>query len=173
MEISNQQVLLKHSCVKEHRFISGKMADKNFSDVTLAYADPNLLLCWEEKVKQGAECNLLLKHSKGQIKTILRTRSAKILYPKVLPSAALLFTPEEKKKKEQGNKKKKLEALLSYHQYLVKDKGLPPSRIMLFQEIPQSYRILCSVLLGTADNVIWPVLIFQVVAHSGEVKWIK
>ena len=37
----------------------------------------------------------------------------------------------------------------------------------------QSYRILCSVLLGTADNVIWPVLSFQVDAHWGEVKGIK
>jgi hypothetical protein len=36
-----------------------------------------------------------------------------------------------------------------------------------------SYRILCSVLLGTADNVIWPVLSFQVDAHWGEVKGIK
>ena len=32
------------------------------------------------------------------------------------------------------------------------------------------YRILCSVLLGTADNVIWPVLSFQLDAHLGEVK---
>ena len=36
-----------------------------------------------------------------------------------------------------------------------------------------SYRILCSVLLGTADNVIWPVLSFQVDTHWGEVKGIK
>ena len=36
-----------------------------------------------------------------------------------------------------------------------------------------TYRILCSVLLGTSDNVIWPVLSFQVDAHWGEVKGIK
>ena len=35
------------------------------------------------------------------------------------------------------------------------------------------YRFLCSVLLGTADNVIWPVLSFQVDAHWGEFKGIK
>ena len=107
------------------------MADKNFSDVTLAYADPNLLLCWEEKVKQAAECTLLLKHSRGKIETILKVRSAKILHPKVLLSADLLSTPAEKKKKKKGNKNKRLEALLSYHQRLVEDKGLPPSRLML------------------------------------------
>ena len=36
-----------------------------------------------------------------------------------------------------------------------------------------SYRILCSVLLGTADNVIWQLLSFQVDAHWWEVKGIK
>jgi hypothetical protein len=35
------------------------------------------------------------------------------------------------------------------------------------------YRILCSVLLGTADNVIWPDLSFQVDTHWQEVKGIK
>lgn len=113
------------------------MSDKNFSDITLAYADPNLLLCWDEKVEQGSECTILLKHSKGKVKTILRTRSVKILHPKVLPSAALLSTPAEKKKKKNGNKKKRLEALLSCHQRLVEDKGLPPSRLML-QHAPVS-----------------------------------
>ena len=29
------------------------------------------------------------------------------------------------------NKKKRLEAFLSYHQHMVEDKGLPPSRLML------------------------------------------
>jgi hypothetical protein len=41
------------------------------------------------------------------------------------------------------------------------------------KECIESYRILCSVLLGTADNVIWPVLSFQVDAHWGKVKGIK
>ena len=38
---------------------------------------------------------------------------------------------------------------------------------------PPAYQILCSVLLGTADNVIWPILSFQVDAHWREVKGIK
>ena len=51
------------------------MADKVIPDVTLASADPHLVLCWEEKVRLGAECFLLLKHSKGKIITILKSSS--------------------------------------------------------------------------------------------------
>ena len=89
------------------------MADKKFSDVTLAYADHDLLLCWEEKVKQGAECTILLKHSKGKIEIILKSRSSKIIQPKILPSADKQSIPAEKKKRKKANKKKRLEALLA------------------------------------------------------------
>ena len=109
------------------------MADKNFSDVTLAYADRDLLLCWAEKVKQGAECTILLKHSKGKIETILKSRSSKIIQPKILPSADKPSIPAENKKMKKANKKKRLEALLAYQKRLVEEKGLPPSRLMLQQ----------------------------------------
>ena len=45
----------------------------------------------------------------------------------VIPNEAI------KKKKNKGSKKKRLEALLSYHNRLVEEKGLPPSRLMLKQ----------------------------------------
>ena len=107
------------------------MADKKFSDITLAYADRDLLLCWEEKVKQGAECTILLKHSKGKIETILKSRSSKIIQPKILPSADKPSIPAEKKKRKKANKKKRLEALLAFQKHLVEEKGLPPSQLML------------------------------------------
>ena len=40
------------------------------------------------------------------------------------------LSPSAKKKKRKGGKKKKLEKLLAYHQRLVVEKGLPPSRLM-------------------------------------------
>ena len=43
----------------------------------------------------------------------------------------------------------------------------------LFSGYHISYRIMCSVLLGTADNMIWQVLSFQVNAHRQEVKGTK
>ena len=43
------------------------------SDVTLAPVEPALLLFWKEKVRQGMDCSLLLKHSKGKIITALTT----------------------------------------------------------------------------------------------------
>ena len=36
-------------------------------DVTLALVDANVLACWEDKVKLGLECSLLLKHSEGKL----------------------------------------------------------------------------------------------------------
>ena len=47
------------------------------------------------------------------------------------PYISLLSSSSAKKrKKNRGNKKKRLEALLAYHQRLVTEKGLPPSRLM-------------------------------------------
>ena len=103
------------------------MADRKFSDVTLTYADPDLLLCWKQKVKQGAE----LKHSRGKIETILKSRSSKIIQPKVLPSDDKQYIPAEKKKRKKASKKKRLEALLAFQKRLVEEKGLPPSKLML------------------------------------------
>ena len=99
-------------------------------DVNLV--DPALLSCWEEKVKQGVECSLLLEHSKGKVTTILKCTTAK--EPNARAPIPVSTSQAEKKKKKnnnKGGKKKRLEALLSYHQRLVEEKGLPPSRLML------------------------------------------
>ena len=102
----------------------------DYCDVTLV--DPALLSCWEEKVKQGVECSLLLEHSKGKVTTILKCTTPE--KPKARAPNLVSTSQAEKKKtrkKNKGGKKKKLEALLSYHQRLVEEKGLPPSRLML------------------------------------------
>ena len=111
-----------------------KMADKVFPDVTLANADLALLQCWNDKVSKGVECSLTLKHSKGRVTTILISSSPRIMKPmnptdeSTLPSISI---QADKKRQKKGNKKKRLEALISFQERLVKEKGLPPSRIML------------------------------------------
>ena len=98
--------------------------------MTLAPVDPALLSCWEEMVKRGEECTLMLKHSKGQVTATLQsTKQTSTLPEPSLSSSA----SAKKKKKKKGNKKKRMEALLAYHQRLVEEKGLPPSRLMLQQ----------------------------------------
>ena len=106
------------------------MAVSDFSDVTLVSADPALLLCWEEQVRQGLECSLLLKHSRGKISTILTTSKSVSPEPKA-PRPSHSHAEKKKKSKNKGGKKKRLERLLSYHQRLVEERGLPPSRLML------------------------------------------
>ena len=108
-----------------------KMAGKVIPDVTLASADPQLLLCWEEKVRLGAECSLLLKHSKGKIFTILKSSSFSTQKPNVPSSTPEIPPKAGKKKRKTRNKKKRLESLLAYHQRLVTDKGMPPSNLMV------------------------------------------
>ena len=81
-----------------------KMADKMFHDVTLAFADISLLQCWEEKVRQGAECSLILKHNKGRTITILKSSSQRIHKPKD-PSALPPLPPIEKEKKRNQEEK--------------------------------------------------------------------
>ena len=93
------------------------MAGKDSTHVTLAQVDPSIVSCWDKMVKQGEECSLLFQHSKGRfIATLQCTKLVKPLStsPSLSSSA----------------KKKKLEKLLDYHQRLVVEKGLPPSRIM-------------------------------------------
>ena len=115
------------------------MAAANSMDVTLVPVDTSILSCWEEKVKQGIECSLLLKHSKGKVITTLKC-SSDLKPPKA--GGVSNLTPstqaEEKgrmkmKTNSKGGKKKKLASLLAYHQRLVVEKGLPPSRLMLEQ----------------------------------------
>ena len=100
--------------------------------MTLALVDTSLLSCWEEMVKRGEECTLMLKHSRGQVTATLQsTKQAS-----TLPSSSVSSSASAKKKKKnrkKGNKEKRLEGLLAYHQRLVEEKGLPPSRLMLQQ----------------------------------------
>ena len=115
------------------------MAAANSLDVTLVPVDTSILSCWEEKVKQGIECSLLLKHSKGKVITTLK---CSVDWPIRNAGSVRHFAPStqakekggtKKKKKNKGGKKRKLESLLAYHQRLVEEKGLPPSRLMLEQ----------------------------------------
>ena len=115
------------------------MAAANSMDVTLVPVDTSILSCWEEKVKQGIECFLLLKHSKGKVITTLKC-SVDLQPPKAGSVRHLAPSSQaeekgrtKKKKKNKGGKKRKLESLLAYHQRLVEEKGLPPSRLMLEQ----------------------------------------
>ena len=101
------------------------MPGEDSADVTLAHVDPSLVSCWDKMVKQGKECSLLLKHSKGKVVATLQcTTPVKTSLPSLAPSA------KEKKKKRKGSKKRRLEKLLAYHQRMVEEKGLPPSRLM-------------------------------------------
>ena len=78
-------------------------------------------------MKRGEECSLLLSHSKGKITATLHCT-------KPAPSSSLATAspspPQAKRKKNKGNKEKRLKSLLAYHQRLVDEKGLPPSRLM-------------------------------------------
>ena len=67
------------------------MAGKVIPDVTLASADPQLVLCWEEKVRLGAECSLLLKHTKGKFVTILKSSSLRSQKPNICSSLTIVL----------------------------------------------------------------------------------
>ena len=97
------------------------MSGQDFVGVTLAHVDPALFSCWEEMVKRGAECSLLLKHNKGKVIATLQCTTSNVTHSS---------SSAKRKKKSNGNKEKKLERLLAYHQRLVVEKGLPPSRLM-------------------------------------------
>ena len=104
------------------------MSSEDSLGVTLALVDPSLLSSWEGMVKRGEECSLLLMHSKGKITATLQSTTP-------TPSSAMSSSPSstssaDKRKKTKGSKEKRLKALLAYHQRLVVEKGLPPSRLM-------------------------------------------
>ena len=82
-------------------------------------------------VRQGTEFSLLLKHRKGKIITVLKSTGSRVFKKKDSSPFPHTSTQAEKKKKKGGNKQKRLEALLAYHQRLVVEKWLPPSRLML------------------------------------------
>lgn len=115
------------------------MPPQDSTDVTFASADPALLACWEEKVKQGASCSLLLEHKKGVITTTLKCSSTRKAFNAEGCSPSF-NSQAEKKKKKQGNKKK-LKALLSYQECLVREKGLPPSNLMMQHAAANSEQI--------------------------------
>ena len=75
-------------------------------------------------MKQGQDCSLLLKHSKGKVTATLQSVKP------ISPSSTTSSSTSAKRKKKNGDKKKKLDKLLAYHQRLVVEKGLPPSRLM-------------------------------------------
>ena len=112
------------------------MAGANFLDHNLVSVDPSILSYWEEKVKEGFDCTLLLKHSKGKVTTILKCSKLvassdarnSVPQPAVSPIQAEVA---KRKKKRRKMSKKKLESLLSYQERLARGKGLPPSRLML------------------------------------------
>ena len=87
------------------------MQDLDSSDVTLASVDATLLSCWEEKVKQGADCSLHLEHRKGVIITILKCSSKrKTLEAKSIPLLKIL-----KLRINRRNKEAKISLNLSFH----------------------------------------------------------
>ena len=87
------------------------MAAAKYPDVPLVSADASLLSCWEEKVKLGVDCSLVLKHSKGKVVTILKCSSAIAKRPansSSSPAASSTTSShaEEKKKKKKKKKNK-------------------------------------------------------------------
>ena len=91
---------------------------QDFQDVTLASADPDLILCWEKKVKQGRECSLLLEYKNGKVSTALKVCNA-VKSAARPPKLDSKFLAEKKKPKKGG---KKLTKLLAYHKRLVDKK---------------------------------------------------
>merc|ERR1712208_168989 len=81
--------------------------------------------CWDKMVKRGEECSLLLKHSKGKVIATLQCTT-----PVKTKTSSNFSTPSAEEEKKKRGKKRKLEKLLAYHQRLVAEKGLPPSRLM-------------------------------------------
>ena len=104
------------------------MSGQDSFGVTLAHVNPSLLSCWEAMVKQGEECSLFLKHSDGRIKATLQCTTSSASSTSTPPAGEL--KKKKKKKKSKGNEKRRFEALLAFHQRLVDEKGLPPSRLM-------------------------------------------
>ena len=104
------------------------MSGQDSFGVTLAHVNPSLLSCWEAMVKQGEECSLFLKHSDGRITATLQCTTSSASSTSTPPAGEL--KKKKRKKKSKGNKERRFEALLAFHQRLVDEKGLPPSRLM-------------------------------------------
>ena len=103
---SPEQYACKYSDTKSDYFrqpLQVKMSGVESSGVTLALVDSSLLSCWEEMIKQGKECSLVLKHNKGKVTTTLQSTSC-------LPHPSLSASKKTRKK---ASKKKRLEGLLA------------------------------------------------------------
>ena len=110
------------------------MAAADFPYDTLVSVDPLILSCWEDKAKQGIVCSLTLTHSKGKVTTIFKlvTPDARQSLPVAsLPQAEAEKKQQRRRKKRKSAGKKRLESLLSFQERLVRERGLPPSRLML------------------------------------------
>ena len=92
-----------------------KIEASDFTNVSLVSADSALLLCWEEKVRQGVECSLFLTHRRGKVTIVLKCSSLNSPEAKTRTAS---FAPSNEVMKKMKNKQR-LEALLSYHQRLV------------------------------------------------------
>ena len=84
------------------------MSGQDSTDVTLANVDPSLLSCWQEMVKRGQECSLLLKHRSDKVIETLQYTT-----PLTRSSSPSNSSSAKKRKKNKGNKEKRLEALLA------------------------------------------------------------
>ena len=102
---------------------------KDSQDVTLASADPDLVHCWEQKVKQGEECSLLLEFKNGNVITTLKVSKSRSFEAKRLQADSKPLAEKKSKKKKMVNKHD-VPKLLPYHKRLVEEKGLP-SNLML------------------------------------------
>ena len=74
---------------------------KDSQDVTLASADPDLVLCWEHKVKQGKECSLLLEFKNGNVITTLKVSKSKNFEDKTQKSWLQTSSWEEEQEEEE------------------------------------------------------------------------
>ena len=79
------------------------------------------------EIVRGPKYSILLKQSNGRTETILKSTSMNPK-PKVQSSAPPVSAPVKRKSRSKGSIKKRIGALLSYHQRLVVEKGMPPSR---------------------------------------------
>ena len=70
-------------------------------DVTLAPVDPALLLRWEEEVRQGLDCALVLKHRKGKVIIHVHTSKAWPTWAKA-PATDLQEDERVRKKNNKG-----------------------------------------------------------------------
>ena len=103
-------------------------------DVTLAHADPDILLCWEIQVKEGNECCLLQQLKGGKMTTTLKSTSFRKLDAKnskpdneSKPLNAKTSHSENQSKplaEVKKSKKQNLKKLLTYQQRLVVEKQL-------------------------------------------------